>query len=100
MRVLAIRGLLRPPSRFRYIPASKDVSGPSFFSKRPAKGGCTMKLVWGTRRRIAGLLLLAAGGCSKLIDHGASRCDKDSDCLSYSHYHPFCQRHVCVPSGL
>jgi hypothetical protein len=60
-----------------------------------------MKLVRGTTRRTAGLLLLvAAGGCSKLIDHGSSRCDKDSDCLSYSHYHPFCQRHVCVPSGL
>ncbi|HET6146134.1 MAG TPA: hypothetical protein VFH68_01270 [Polyangia bacterium] len=60
-----------------------------------------MKLVRGTTRWTAGLLLLLAmAGCSKLIDHNASRCDKDSDCLGYSHYHPFCVQHVCVQSGL
>ena len=59
-----------------------------------------MKLVWGKRRRAAGLLLLAVGGCTRLLDHSTVRCNVDEDCSGYSEYHPFCRQHVCVPSGL
>ena len=60
-----------------------------------------MKLVWGTRRRAVGLLLVAAvAGCTKLIDHGKVGCNTDKDCEKYSLYHPFCQQKVCVESQL
>ena len=59
-----------------------------------------MKLVWATRRWGVGLLLLAAGGCTRLLDHSAVRCNVDDDCSGYSEYHPYCRQHVCVASGL
>jgi phage tail protein X len=42
---------------------------------------------------------LAAPGCSLLVDHTSAQCETDDDCLRFGG-RPFCQRGVCVPSGL
>jgi hypothetical protein len=78
------------------------------------KGGWAMKIFW--RGLLAGpltnsysryenngrkaaviVLLLATGGCTKLLDHSAIGCTSDAQCAPFGH-HPFCRNGVCVAS--
>jgi ABC-type phosphate transport system substrate-binding protein len=48
---------------------------------------------------IAAVLLSTSAACSALLDHSATQCETDSDCVRFGGQ-PLCQQGVCVSSGL
>lgn len=48
---------------------------------------------------MAATMLLTTGACTALLDHNATQCQTDSDCVKFGE-HPYCQQGVCVSSGL